>query len=346
MKDVIIVGAGISGCVLAWHWHKKGKTVQIIANDLPKASRVAAGVYNPLVLKRFTPIWKAKEQLNLVQEFYSHIELETKTTLLHPITIYRRLHNESEVKTWSRKALRADLEDFMQPEVSTDNIKGIDSPFGYGKVNDTGWCDTNTFVDATLAYFEKLSSVSIETLKFENLTIHKNKVTYNKIQASHIIFAEGTNINVNPYYNHLPLQGNKGELLTIKIPNFKLDQIIKSSVFLMPYRADLFWVGATYDRDDHTLEPTEKAKDYLISRLESFLKVPYTIIEHKHGIRPTTEDRRPFIGTNDPMKKHYVFNGMGSRAVLLAPFAAEALFNNMYHNKPLDPEMDIIRFKS
>jgi hypothetical protein len=41
----------------------------------------------------------------------------------------------------------------------------------------------------------------------------------------------------NPYYNHLPLQGNnKGELFIVRIADLRLDCIIKSSSVLMHYK--------------------------------------------------------------------------------------------------------------
>lgn len=140
------------------------------------------------------------------------------------------------------------------------------------------------------------------------------------------------------------MQGNKGEVLTIKVPGLELDYIIKSSVFLMPYKEDLFWVGATYDRDDHSYDPTSQGIEFLTSRLERFLKLPYEIIDHKAGIRPTTSDRRPFLGAPLEHANVHLFNGMGSRAVLVAPWAAQVLCDAIYENIPLPADVDINRF--
>lgn len=140
------------------------------------------------------------------------------------------------------------------------------------------------------------------------------------------------------------MQGNKGEVLTIKIPSLKLDYIIKSSVFLMPYTDDLFWVGATYSRDDLSDLPTDNSREFLTSRLELFLKVPYDVVDHKHGIRPTSIDRRPFVGSNAEFKNYLVFNGMGSRAVLITPWAAQQLYDSIYNGVSLHPEINIERF--
>lgn len=347
MKDVIIVGSGIAGCALAWKWLLQGKSVAMISNQYNASSSVAAGVYNPTVLKRFTPVWKAQEQLDIMLPFYKSIERQLGFTLLHDLPLLRRLHDDNEVKTWKRKALREDLSAFMHPEVFNDlGGDAIFAPHGFGKVNHTGWCDTVLYMKATIDYLKFSDSFVQETFDHESLEVFADHVVYKDMKAKHVIFAEGFAMCHNPYYNHLPLQGNKGELLIVRIADLRLDYIIKSSVFLMHYKDDLFWVGATYDRDDMTNEPTSNALDYLTSRLETFLKLPYEIVEHKVGIRPTTQDRRPFVGTTCKHKRHYIFNGMGSRAVLLAPWAATQLYENIYNDVPLDSEIDCNRYKA
>jgi glycine/D-amino acid oxidase-like deaminating enzyme len=67
-------------------------------------------------------------------------------------------------------------------------------------------------------------------------------------------------------------------------------------------------------------------------------------VDHKAGIRPTTIDRRPFLGSHPDHSNVYVFNGMGSRAVLVAPWASQLLYNSIYNDIPLLDEVDIKRF--
>lgn len=298
-----------------------------------------------MVLKRFTAVWKAQEQLVDLNELYDYISTQTGLDYRHSITVARRLHDEKEAKTWVKKSKREDLKNFMSDNVVDIAINGIESTAGYGVVNGTGWVDTISFMKDTIDFFDKKNAVYIDTLDLDALSFQNDVVIYKNIKASSIIFAEGYRMRDNPYFNTLPLQGNKGEVLIVKIPNLKLDYIIKSSVFLMPYKEDLFWLGATYDRDDLEDVATEKGREFLTSRLERFLKLPYQIIDHKHGIRPTTIDRRPFVGRHPNHKNLWLFNGMGSRAVLIAPWAAQELSNHLYHQTPLNNEINISRFQ-
>ena len=74
------------------------------------------------------------------------------------------------------------------------------------------------------------------------------------------------------FFNDLPLDGTKGELLLIKAPNLKLDVIINSGVFIIPIGNDLYKVGATYDVKDLSLDTTPKAFEYLTKNVDDLLK--------------------------------------------------------------------------
>jgi glycine/D-amino acid oxidase-like deaminating enzyme len=344
MIDVLIVGSGISGCNLYLELLKRGKSVHMISHGKLASSSVAAGVYNPTVLKRFSPVWNGELQMNVAAQTYDHIENLLDTKLVHPISIWRRLHDAKEAKTWVNKSKRDDLSRFMNSEVVTTTIDGIDSEHGFGEVLETGWLDTIKFMESTIEHAKAANCFTQAEFDHDALLIEQDHISHHALIARHVVFADGFGLLHNPLFNYLPMQGNKGEVLTIKVPGLHLDHIIKSSVFLMPYKEDLFWVGATYNRDDLTYEPTEDGIKFLTSRLERFLKLPYEIVDHKAGIRPTTDDRRPFLGAHSIHKRALVFNGMGSRAVLVAPWAAQLLCDYVYEDLNLPEEICISRF--
>ena len=59
MYDCIISGAGLAGVTLGQFLEKNKKNFCVIADHSQPTSRIAGGVYNPVVLERFTPIWRA-----------------------------------------------------------------------------------------------------------------------------------------------------------------------------------------------------------------------------------------------------------------------------------------------
>jgi glycine oxidase len=66
------------------------------------------------------------------------------------------------------------------------------------------------------------------------------------------------------------------------------------------------------------------------------------VLEQASGVRPTSRDRRPILGRTAPHEA--VFNGLGSRGVLLAPWCARHLAAHLFDGAPLDPEVDAARF--
>ncbi len=344
MIDVIIVGGGIAGTTLAWQWHLQGKSIAWYADNVQASSHVAAGVINPVVLKRFSPVWKAQEQLEVLFPFYTQVEQYLNVSIINVIPVWRRLHDPKEETTWIRKSKREDLSPFMQPETVKQNVEGIEANCNYGVVKHTGWLDTTSYMQESMRYFKERGEFIEGRLDHDQLHVQDEYVTYGDKIARHIIYADGMRLQENPFFKQLPIQGNKGEVLIIKCPGLELKQIIKSSVFLMPYHDDLYWVGATYSREFNNDQPTAASKEYLLSKLDTFLKLPYTIVSHKSGIRPTTIDRRPFIGHHHNHRNMHVFNGMGSRASLIAPWASHVLFNSMYNGSAIPEEMDIARF--
>jgi len=179
---------------------------------------------------------------------------------------------------------------------------------------------------------------------YSNLELKQDYIFYNDIKAKHIIFAEGYGLHSNPFFNHLPLDGTKGELFIIKAPELNLDVIVNTSVFILPLGNDLFKVGATYNWIDKTSSPTEEGKQELIDRIKEILTCDFEIISHFAGIRPTVKDRKPLIGTHPLHSRIHILNGLGTRGVLLGPAMAKALFENIELGIPLDPSIDIKRF--
>jgi glycine oxidase len=132
--------------------------------------------------------------------------------------------------------------------------------------------------------------------------------------------------------------------LMIKAPDLKIDFAIKSSVFVIPLGNDLYRIGATYERENITNTPTQKAKEELLDKLKRFINCDFEVVEHYAGIRPTVKDRRPLIGRHIEHKNLYILNGLGSRGVMIAPYVAEKLFKFVENNIAIDKEIDVNRF--
>ena len=114
----------------------------------------------------------------------------------------------------------------------------------------------------------------------------------------------------------------------------------------MPLGDDCYKVGATFNWTDKTCNPTTEAREELIDKLKKVINVPYTIINHTAGIRPTVNDRRPMVGIHSKHQQLVVLNGLGTRGVMIGPTIARNLFNHLEKGEELDGEIDIKRFNA
>ncbi|MEZ4810646.1 MAG: FAD-dependent oxidoreductase [Allomuricauda sp.] len=344
MLDYIVVGLGLAGISFCEVLEREGKSFTVISDGSQGASQVAGGLYNPVVLKRFTMAWKGMEQMQLAQPFYIQLEEKLGVKLDHKLAVLRRFASIEEQNAWFAASDRPGLEHFLSTAIIQNTNPNIDAPFGFGEVKYTGRIDTERLVNAYREYLAQKGLLETEAFDFSRFETGDGHISYKSTRARQIVFACGYGLKNDPFFRYLPLNGTKGELLTIKTPDYKEKNVIKSSVFTIPMGSDLYRVGATYKWKDKTHEPTEASKNELLEKLGTFLKCEYQIVNHVAGIRPTVADRRPLVGQHPEHKKLYILNGLGSRGVLIAPYAAQQLFHAIEHGVELDPEINIARF--
>jgi glycine/D-amino acid oxidase-like deaminating enzyme len=344
MLDYLIVGSGLAGIAFAEKALQENKSVLVFDNQSQSSSRVAGGLYNPVILKRFSEVWQAQEQLNLLDNFYQALEYKLKIKVDYKIPILRKFFSIEEQNNWFAASDNKNLAPFLSLDLLSKKFKGIESPFDYGQVLQTGYVDTATLLDAYKEYLKQNNQLLQDTFDYSFLNFQSDCVEYKNIKVKNIVFAEGFGMHSNPFFNYLPLDGTKGELFIIKAPDLDLDVIINTSVFILPLGNHMFKVGATYNWKDKTNLPTAEGKLELLARINEILDCDFEIIEHFAGVRPTVRDRKPLVGTHPNQKRIHILNGLGTRGVMLAPSMAKALFESIENQKPLDKEIDIKRF--
>ncbi len=344
--DYIIVGSGLAGILFCEVLKQHNKSFVIFENESQRSSTVAGGLYNPVVLKRFTQVWKAKEQLDLGLPMYHKLEQSLNVKLDYKIPVHRLFASVEEQNNWFQACDKPNLSHFLSSEILHPKNTAVKSDFGYGKVLETGRIDTATLIKSYRGYLQNSNQLVDETFVYSNLILNATHVTYNNYEAKRIVFAEGFGVDKNPFFNYLPLKPTKGELLTIHAPDLKIDFVLKSSVFLIPLGNDLYRVGATYEWEDMSPDITTKAKEELLNKLDKFLNCDYRVVDQIAGIRPTVKDRRPLVGQHYQHENIFILNGLGTRGVMIAPYVAHQLYSFIENNIALNKEIDISRYKT
>ena len=345
MIDYIIVGGGLAGIAFAEKLRHASKILMVFNDQSQNSSLIAGGLYNPVILKRFSGLANAQEQLDEMQVFYKNLPHELGGQYDFPLPVLRKFFSIEEQNNWFAASDKPSMSPFLSTELVSKRYNGINSPFGYGAVMQTGYVDTKALVVDYHEYLKAKNSLQNESFDYSALEITDEAVIYKGIESRNIVFAEGFGINKNPYFNHLPLDGTKGELFIIKAKNLDLDVIVNTSVFILPLGDNHYKVGATYNWEDKTDRPTEEGKLDLMARINEILDCDYEIISHMAGVRPTVKDRKPLLGQHEEFKNMYVLNGLGTRGVMQGPALAKELFNFIEHGVSIRPEYDIKRIK-
>jgi glycine oxidase len=346
MKDYLVIGSGLAGISFCRILQKNKKSFLLYDDGSQQSSTVASGLYNPVTLKRFTPVWKAKEQLAFSISFYEELERDFSIRIHHKIPIYRKFASVEEQNLW----FEASDKEALKPYLATTLIKNknpcINAPFSFGEVLYTGKIDVAPLQYEFKKRLQKDNLLIAEKFEHRLMQISSTGIIYKNNCAKNIVFCEGFGLLKNPLFNYLPLEAAKGELLTITAPLLKLNEVIKSSLFIIPLGEDQYKIGATYVWDDETNTITAPAREELTMKLKTLISCDFTVIHQEAGIRPTVVDRKPLVGTHPTFPNIYILNGLGTRGVLMAPFAAQQLYHLIAHRIPIPKEIDSKRFEA
>lgn len=342
----LIVGAGLSGCCIAMHLLQEGQRVTVIDNGRNVSSKVAAGIVNPIVFRRMTKSWRVDEMLPYCNTFYSNLSEIAGIKLNIPITIRRMFSSEQERNFWLTKEKWDDFSSYLTPVTDADlHFDDAINSFGSGRLKQTFYVLTEAFLNTVQHLITSNDKGIFIKTELDYSAINPEYGTYNGMAYDGIIFCEGVSIKDNPWFKKLPINPTKGEIITIHSTFIPKDELLNRKCFLLPIGNNEFKVGSTYVWDTHDIAITTSGKQEITSNLSFLTDKNYTIINQEAGIRPTTRDRRPIIGSHQEFKKLHVFNGLGAKGYLLAPLLAKEFVDHMLTGAPLNSEVVINRIK-
>ncbi len=325
MTEFLIIGQGLAGTLLAFELFNKGLDFKIVASaEKSRASSVAAGMINPLVFKRLTKSWMVDELLPVMSYTFSELEQLLNEKFFFHKTIIKPL-SEQEKQLWETKQSEGNLSDYILSVQDKKPFASIIDAAGYGCVNQSGYVDLSTFLNAAKFFFKKRGLLIEETIDFNDFEITGNSANHNNLKASKIIFCEGSHIIHNPFFSFIKMVPTKGELLLIYSEKLPEAGILNKQVFVLPIGNHRFKVGSTYDWNDLSEKTTKEGENSIINRLDNLISEKYTLENHWAGIRPTVSDRRPILGFHPEYKNLAVFNGLGTKGVMLGPYFAKEM---------------------
>ncbi|MEY3237081.1 MAG: hypothetical protein RI883_1182 [Bacteroidota bacterium] len=341
-KKILIVGAGISGIAIAKHFIDCKHSVSLIDSGINRSSVIAAGMINPIVFRRMTKSWRVDEFLPYLENFYTTFEKECNEHFFIPITIRRMFSTEQERNLWIERQNNESFNAYIFPLTDEDDkFNGAFNQFGSGRVKKSSYISASIFLKATKKWIGEGNIFLQESVDYSEIdpVLH----SYKGITYDHIVFCEGVEVKHNPWFQNMPINPTQGETLTITSENIIETESLNRKCFILPIGNQQFKVGSTYVWDTYNSDITAAGRAEIEKNITYLTTELYTVIDQNAGIRPTTLDRRPLIGTHSNYPNIHIFNGLGAKGYMLAPLLAKEMVEHILYGRLLDKEISISR---
>lgn len=343
--DYVIVGQGICGTMLSWFLHKAGKTFVVIEDGKqPCASRMAAGVINPVTGRRYAYTWMIDELIEFSILTYNELGRLFDESLIYHKPIIDFFPSAQMRNAFIERLNENDTYLHSYPDQNDFNAY-FNYDFGCGEIRPAYLVRIQKLMDQWRIKLKEKNALLTDLFEVSNLQVQKDGIEYKDIKAHKIIFCDGIGSVNNPWFSALPFAPNKGEALLIECNELFTDHIFKKGLMLVPVEENIFWLGSNYLWEFENDQPSERFYNYANQQLHHWLKKPFKIIAHQAAVRPATIERRPFVGFHPVFPAIGILNGMGTKGVSLAPFFAHQLAQHLTDKMPLSPEADVHRFQ-
>lgn len=343
--DYLIVGQGLCGTLLSWYLLAEGKQVVVVDEERPAtATRVASGVINPVTGRRLVRTWLIDQLMPAALEAYALLGQELQTPLVRSCNILE-FHATDDAQAAFEGRI-PEGEDYLH---AINNERQWEPYFrfghGIGEI-DPGWLiDLHRLLDGWRARLLESGALVAAPFRWDALNTERDGVSWEGITAEKIIFCDGAAGHDHTLFRLLPYARNKGEAIIAAIPGLPRNHTYRHGLSMVPWGgADRFWIGSTYDWHFTDLQPSPEFRRRVTGVLDSWLRLPYTLMDHLAAERPANMDRRPFVGLHPVYPNIGILNGMGTKGCSMAPFFARQLARHLVHGEPLMPEADVRRF--
>jgi len=341
--DYLIIGQGLAGSLLAHRLITLGNKILVIDNaHHNSASQVAAGLINPLTGHRLNLTNQFEAFFQIAKATYQQLNEEYQLSIYTDLKQTRLIKNAGQADYYQQRKTQNEYKSYLTEANEQSLIDAgylVDAGFGCTGVNHTAVVDTKLLLQTIKSHLLEQNAYRQSQVDYQQLKITKSGVCIGDLSAKKIIFCEGHQAINNPWLTKLPFKLSKGDVLTIKT-NMPANTLLSWGNWLVSdAHGTQAKLGSTYAWNDLDLTKAPVSCQQLIESLNKHTTITSSLIKHEVGIRPTTVQRKPFIGPITNLDNAYCFNGFGSKGCLLIPYYAELLSEHLRHSTPLPNEL-------
>jgi len=343
--DELIIGQGLAGSLLAWELIRRSHRVMVVDNSDENASQIAAGLVNPITGPRLVKSTDIDWLLAMAKRQYGELTVFFKQTFYVEKPMLRIFVNNKESHYAEQRLKHPEYMNYLGVlKTDTDEDNGWLAPLGFIEQKQTGYLLTKPLLKNLRNFLIANNSYQCAQFNYTDLKLGTN-LYWQNIKAKRVIFCEGYRAQNNPWFNNLPFQSVKGEILTLQSEYLHSDDyLLNYGHWLIPLSHQHFRTGATFNHEQLDNLPTEAAKKALLKSMQA--TVPNlssaSVIGHHANVRPCTLDKQPFIGLHPQHPELAIFNGFGAKGSLQIPAYSQIFAESL--NQAIPKHANIQRF--
>lgn len=359
--DVVVVGAGVIGCAIAYELSTRGIKVMLLEREAigSGGSAHATGSLS-LLGAEFSPgpsFSQAIQSYRLFPDLVAALEQETGMDLLYQRRPQLRLSLEEQEESLIRDGMLWQGEHLQLAWIDGEEVRRIEprlSPNVRGAVYDpeSAQLDSYRFTLA-MAQAAELRGTEILLREVTGLVQSKGRVTHVR-HTGGVVACEAVVLSLGPWSGvctdwigtPVPVAPMKGERLLLRYDAAPLPVLITSPKrgHMISRLDGLLSVGSTGGRDydqrelflgiDFDKQPTEAAKVELLQRAVDVLPdlENAEVVQHLAGSRPLSSDRHPLIGPVPGTEGLFLATGHGTKGIHMAPITARIIAEYILQN--------------
>jgi glycine oxidase len=342
--DYLIVGQGLAGSVFAALLLERGRSF-IVVDDQHRsaASKAAGGIINPITGKRLNRPALIGELIKEAFSTYPRIERLLGASLFARRDVLRLFIDEEEQQRWEARRQLPEYEPYVNPANPEVPPYLKDTQGGF-EITVAAQLDIRQLISRLRSVLIQQNRLLETPFQYDQIKISSAGVDWCDIRAQYLVFCEGYRMSENPYFNAIQLNPAKGEVLTLKAPEFRDLRIVQRGKWIFRSLSGELLAGTTYSWDRFDEAPTSEALMEIRKGIQSFCKFDFEIEDQRAGVRAVTKaDNRPLVGVHPKWPRLAILNGFGSKGALQVPFSARQLLENLERNEYLHPEIAVCR---
>ena len=278
--------------------------------------------------------WMIETLIPVSLKFYREMEVTLNASLIEPIKLLRNIPSDDYEVLWNRRLKEPENREYMCE---------IENHFG--EVKHGFILDCSLLMELSRRRFEKKNILVDDAFSYDHISVTERGVAYRDQQYDHVVFCEGPYASKNPFFEWLPWNICKGEWIIIETESPITDVVVNRVINIIPLGKNRYKLSSTFEWEELDWKSSKVGEKELTDVFSSLFDTPYKIIEHVGALRPTVADRRPYLGTHPKHKHVHIFNGLGTKGVMLAPFFSKHFIEYLIDNSPILADANIVRHR-